>query len=133
MPRTGTSTMPLHYGRAPRWLFSRMTLLAREIIIALSTEFNPEDIIKRFSDPYWFQAFGCVLGFDWHSRGLTTSVMGAVEGGIKGSEKDETPFPVHKKTYDKTFSAMKKAVQSSRIGNKDRINAIKKLAVYSEF
>lgn len=133
MPRTGTSTMPLHYGRAPRWLFSRMTLLAREIIIALSTEFNPEDVIKKFSDPYWFQAFGCVLGFDWHSSGLTTTVMGAAKEAIKGLGKDGTPFPVDKKTYDKTVSAMKKAVQFSRIGNKDKANAIKKLAEYFEF
>ncbi|MCK5511492.1 MAG: DUF763 domain-containing protein [Thermodesulfovibrionia bacterium] len=88
MPRTGISTMPLHYGRAPRWLFSRMTLLAREIITALSTEFNPEEVLKRFSDPYWFQAFGCVLGFDWHSSGLTTTVLGATKEGIKGLEKD---------------------------------------------
>jgi len=88
MPRTGTATLPLHYGKAPRWLFSRMTLLAREIITALASEFSTEEILKRLSDPYWFQSFGCVLGFDWHSSGLTTTVMGAVKEGIKGMEKD---------------------------------------------
>lgn len=88
MPRTGTATLPLHYGKAPGWLFSRMTLLAREIITALASEFNPEEILKRFADPYWFQAMGCVLGFDWHSSGLTTTVMGAAKEGIKGLEKD---------------------------------------------
>lgn len=88
MPRTGTATLPLHYGKAPRWLFSRMTLLAREIIAALVSEFSPEEVLKRFSDPYWFQSFGCVLGFDWHSSGLTTTVTGAVKEGIRGIEKD---------------------------------------------
>jgi len=88
MQRTGTATLPLHYGKAPYWLFKRMTLLAREIIIALVSEFSPEEILKRLSDPYWFQAFGCVLGFDWHSSGLTTTVMGAVKEGIRGLEKD---------------------------------------------
>ncbi len=88
MPRTGTATLPLHYGKAPHWLFSRMTLLAREIITTLASEFNPEEILKRFSDPFWFQAFGCVLGFDWHSSGLTTTVLGAAKEGIKGLEKD---------------------------------------------
>lgn len=88
MRRTGTATLPLHYGKAPRWLFSRMTLLSREIITALASEFSPEEILKRFSDPYWFQAFGCVLGFDWHSSGLTTTVIGAIKEGTKGLEKD---------------------------------------------
>jgi hypothetical protein len=88
MPRTGTATLPLHYGRAPHWLFSRMAMLAREILSALASEYRPEEILKRFSDPYWFQAFGCVLGFDWHSSGLTTTVMGAAKEGIKGLEKD---------------------------------------------
>lgn len=88
MPRSGTATLPLHYGKAPHWLFSRMTMLAREIITALASEYSPEEILKRFSDPYWFQALGCVLGFDWHSSGLTTTVMGAAKEGIKGMEKD---------------------------------------------
>ncbi len=82
MPRTGTATLPLHYGKAPYWLFSRMTLLSREIITALASEFSPEEILKRLSDPYWFQAFGCVLGFDWHSSSLTTTVRGAVKESL---------------------------------------------------
>ncbi len=88
MPRTGVATLPLHYGKAPRWLFSRMSMLAREILTALASEFSPEEILKRFSDPFWFQAFGCVLGFDWHSSGLTTTVLGAAKEGIRGLEGD---------------------------------------------
>lgn len=88
MPRTGTATLPLHYGKAPHWLFSRMILLAREIMVALVSEFGSEEALKRLSDPYWFQAFGCILGFDWHSSGLTTTVTGAIKEGIKGLEGD---------------------------------------------
>lgn len=88
MPRTGTATLPLHYGKAPRWLFTRMTLLAREIVTALAAEFSPEEVLKRLSNPYWFQSLGCILGFDWHSSGLTTTVMGAVKEGVKGLERD---------------------------------------------
>jgi len=86
MQRAGTATMPLHYGKAPGWLFERMSLLAREIITALVSEFSPEEVLKKISDPYWFQALGCVLGFDWHSSGLTTTVTGALKQGIKGLE-----------------------------------------------
>ena len=84
MQRTGTATLPLHYGKAPGWLFERMSLLAREIVIALASEFTIEEVLKRLSDPFWFQALGCVLGFDWHSSGLTTTVTGALKEGIKG-------------------------------------------------
>ena len=86
--RTGIANLPLHYGKAPRWLFDRMTRLAREITIAIITEFGPEELLHRLSDPFWFQAFGCVLGYDWHSSGVTTTVCGALKEGIKGLETD---------------------------------------------
>ena len=86
--RTGIANLPLHHGRAPRWLFDRMVRLAREITIIIVQDFGPEEVLKRLSDPYWFQAFGCVLGFDWHSSGVTTTVFGAMKEGIKGMEKD---------------------------------------------
>jgi len=86
--RAGIANLPLHYGKAPRWLFDRMTKLAREITIAITTEFGPEEMLHRLSDPFWFQAFGCVLGYDWHSSGVTTTVCGALKEGIKGLETD---------------------------------------------
>jgi len=86
--RTGTAQLPLHGGRAPAWLFGRMVKLAREITIHIVQEFGPEEVLRRLSDPFWFQAFGCVLGFDWHSSGVTTTVTGAVKEGIRGLEKD---------------------------------------------
>jgi len=88
MSKTGTATIPLHYGRAPSWLFERMRLLSREIVLAMACEFSGEYILRKFSDPYWFQAFGCVLGFDWHSSGLTTTVLGAVKEALRGLEHE---------------------------------------------
>jgi hypothetical protein len=88
MSRTGFAHLPLHGGKAPRWLFERMTLLSREIVVFLVGEFGAEEVLRRLSDPYWFQAFGCVLGFDWHSSGVTTTVCGALKEGLRGLEPD---------------------------------------------
>jgi hypothetical protein len=86
--KTGHANLPLHGGKAPAWLFSRMKLLAREIVVHLVSEFSAEEVLRRLSDPFWFQAFGCTLGFDWHSSGVTTTVTGAVKEGIRGLERD---------------------------------------------
>lgn len=86
--RTGTAQLPLHGGRAPAWLFTRMVKLAREVTIHIAAEYGPDEMLRRLSDPFWFQAFGCVLGFDWHSSGVTTTVTGAVKEGIRGLERD---------------------------------------------
>ena len=86
--RTGIANMPLHYGKAPPWLFQRMVKLAREITLFIVVEFGPEEMLRRMSDPCWFQAFGCVLGFDWHSSGVTTTACGALKEGLKGLEPD---------------------------------------------
>jgi hypothetical protein len=86
--RTGTATLPLHGGKAPAWLFSRMRLLAREITLAIVSEYGPGEMLLRLSDPAWFQAFGAVLGFDWHSSGVTTTVCGALKDGLRGLEHE---------------------------------------------
>ena len=88
MRRTGTASLPLHGGRAPRWLFERMAQLAPAIVEAIVVDYGPSEVLKRLSDPYWFQAFGCVLGFDWHSSGVTTTVCGALKTGLAGREAD---------------------------------------------
>jgi uncharacterized protein len=88
MARTGFAHLPLHGGKAPRYLFERMVPLGREIVIFLATEFGRAEVLRRLSDPYWFQAFGCVLGFDWHSSGLTTTVCGALKEGLRDAGKD---------------------------------------------
>src|SRR5688572_7462299 len=86
--RSGYAQLPLHGGKAPAWLFGRMVKLAREISIHVVSAFGPDEMLRRLSDPFWFQAFGCVLGFDWHSSGVTTTVTGALKEGIRGLEAD---------------------------------------------
>ncbi len=86
--RTGIANLPLHYGKVPRWLFERMARLAREVCLIIVEEFEPKEMLRRMSDPFWFQAFGCVLGYDWHSSGLTTTLCAALKEGIKGLENE---------------------------------------------
>jgi hypothetical protein len=84
--RTGHADLPLHGGRAPRWLFDRMVALARELALAVVAEEGSGGLLRRLADPVWFQGFGCVLGFDWHSSGLTTTACGALKEGLRGLE-----------------------------------------------
>ncbi|MFQ5800560.1 MAG: DUF763 domain-containing protein, partial [Candidatus Hydrothermarchaeales archaeon] len=84
--RTGTVDLPLHGGKAPRWLFTRMVGLAEGITEAILYEYGQEEFLRRLSDPYWFQALACVLGFDWHSSGTTTTTCGALKMAIKPEE-----------------------------------------------
>ncbi len=86
--RTGVTHLPLHGGKAPKWLFNRMVKLSREIVRFIVIEFGPDELLFRLSDPVWFQALGSLLGFDWHSSGLTTTTLGALKEGIKGLEKE---------------------------------------------
>lgn len=85
---TGFANLPLHPGRAPAWLFQRMARLAREVACHIVADRGPEELLRRLSDPFWFQAFGCVLGFDWHSSGVTTTVTGALKDGLRGVEHE---------------------------------------------
>jgi hypothetical protein len=80
--RTGIATVPLDYGRCPRWLFERMKKLGRGIAISIVEEFGPEEFLKRLSNPVWFQSLGCVMGFDWNSSGLTVTTLGALKVGL---------------------------------------------------
>ncbi|MHC1624483.1 MAG: DUF763 domain-containing protein [Methermicoccaceae archaeon] len=79
MRRTGYASLPLHGGRAPPWLFKRMVSLAGEISECIVLDAGREELLRRLSDPYWFQAFSHVLGFDWHSSGVTTTACGALK------------------------------------------------------
>jgi len=75
--------LPLHTGKAPQWLFQRMKKLSREIILLFYMENKIDDFIQKLSDPFWFQALGCVLGFDWHSSGLTTTTGSALKEALR--------------------------------------------------
>ena len=81
--KTGRTDLPLHGGRAPAWLFQRMRRLARELVRLMVEEYGPDFVLARLSDPHWFQTLGCVLGFDWHSSGVTTTVCGAIKEGLR--------------------------------------------------
>src|SRR4051794_7096787 len=86
MRRTGYANLPLHGGKAPPWLFERMVRLSRSIVAHTVEEHSPEELLRRLSDPHWFQALGCVLGFDWHSSGVTTTTCGALKEAVRGNE-----------------------------------------------
>lgn len=83
MERTGFIDLPLHSGKCPRWLFEKMKILGRNICEIIIIEFGTNKLLKNLSDPFWFQCLGCVLGFDWHSSGLTTTVCGALKEAFK--------------------------------------------------
>jgi hypothetical protein len=82
MKRSGTADLPLHGGRVPQWLAQRMTALGAGITEAIVHDYGASGFLSRLSDPFWFQAFGAVMGMDWHSSGITTSVMGALKRGL---------------------------------------------------
>lgn len=88
MQRTGSADLPLHGGQVPLWLAARMARLGRVLIEALVIEFGKEEVIRRLADPFWFQSLGCVMGMDWHSSGITTSVIGALKKGINPIQRE---------------------------------------------
>ncbi len=83
MKRSGLAELPLHGGKAPQWLVRRMIGLSKEIVTIVVDEYGQDVFLQRISDPYWFQAFGCVLGYDWHSSGVTTVVTGVLKSALR--------------------------------------------------
>lgn len=80
--KSGQADLPLHYGKVPKWLAERMSNLGGSIAESIVLEYGKSAFLERLSDPFWFQSLGCVLGMDWHSSGITTSVMGALKKSI---------------------------------------------------
>jgi uncharacterized protein len=129
--------LPLHYGKVPPWLAERMRLLGGAIVESIVQEYGKSAVLSRLSDPFWFQAFGCVLGMDWHSSGITTSVMGALKGAVnyrsnelgiyiaggKGKHSRNTPEELLRFS-DKTGLDGNELVRSSRLTAKVDNNAI---------
>jgi len=129
--RTGIATVPLDYGRCPRWLFERMKKLGRGITTAIVEEFGPEEFLRRLSDPVWFQSFGCVLGFDWNSSGLTVTTLGALKAGlfdvqdylglyVCGGKKESRKTPEEITAYgiSRHFSFAEKLIYASKMAAK---------------
>src|SRR5437764_15264312 len=119
---------PLHTGSAPPWLFRRMVEMAGAISTLIVRDARPEELLRRLSDPFWFQAFGCVLGFDWHSSGVTTTVCGALKEaakkyrsdlnlfvcGGKGATSRKTPEDI-RRACDQTGDAAEALIQTSKL------------------
>jgi len=106
--RVGVAELPLHYGKCPKWLFGRMVKLSSQISRLIIQEFGKEEFLKRISNPFFYQSLGCVVGFDWHSSGLTTTLAAALKEGLnkenigvkvlggKGSSSRKTPEEIEK-------------------------------------
>jgi hypothetical protein len=88
MKRSGSADLPLHNGHVPMWLAERMSKLGLAITEAVIEEFGTAAFLQRLSDPFWFQSFGAVMGMDWHSSGITTSVMGALKKAVNPHAKE---------------------------------------------
>jgi len=88
MKRSGSADLPLHYGYVPKWLSERMTRLGLAVTEAIIAEYGNAEVLRRLSDPFWFQSLGAVMGMDWHSSGITTSVMGALKVGLNPHYKE---------------------------------------------
>src|SRR5438309_1371753 len=126
-----TAELPLHSGSAPVWLFRRMVDLAGAIGTLIVRDAGPAELLRRLSDPFWFQAFGCVLGFDWHSSGVTTTVCGALKEaarrcggdlglvvcGGKGATSRKTPDEI-RRACDRSGDPAEPLVYASRLAAK---------------
>ena len=135
--RTGIAYLPLHTGKAPRYLFERMVQLARELSLIIVDEYGSLELMRRLADPCWFQALGCVLGYDWHSSGVTTVVCGALKeawkpissdiglfiAGGKGGTSRKTPSEILARTAQLRV-APEELVYASRMAAKVDNNAL---------
>ncbi|MFO8016270.1 MAG: DUF763 domain-containing protein [Candidatus Woesearchaeota archaeon] len=132
MQRTGMTNLPLHTGNAPPWLFKRMVRMGGAITEAIIDEYGHDEFLRRISDPYFFQSLGCVIGFDWHSSGLTTTLCGALKEGInkadvgmfiaggKGAASRKAPGQIESasESFGITTAKSEKLVYSSRMAAK---------------
>ena len=137
MKRSGVADLPLHGGRVPAWLAERMTRLGTAICEGVVYHYGAPELLSRLSDPFWFQALGCVMGMDWHSSGITTSVVGALKRGLnprahelgiyvcggRGKHSRKTPDELHA-VADRTGLNGDALARSSRLTAKIDNNAI---------
>lgn len=125
--RVGVAELPLHTGKVPRWLFFRMKKLAGQIAKIIVLEYGTKELLERLSDPFWFQAFSCVLGFDWHSSGTTTVTIGALREALKpelevmvagGKKKGKKILDEIRSACDKLGLEHERFVRASRLSAK---------------
>jgi uncharacterized protein len=137
MKRSGFADLPLHGGRVPPWLAERMTKLGTAISENILHHYGTSALLSRLRDPFWFQALGCVMGMDWHSSGITTSLMGALKRGLNprarelgiyvcgGRGKHSRKTPEELRTFAESANLGSEAlVRSSRLAARVDNNAI---------
>src|ERR1700760_2489558 len=86
--RSGSADLPLHGGQVAKWLADRMMRLGAVMSQAIVHHYGRDELLRRLANPFWFQSFGCVMGMDWHSSGITTSVIGALKRGLTPLQKE---------------------------------------------
>ena len=132
MQRRGAVNLPLHGGHPPSWLFSRMVKLSGALASVIIEEYSLEEFLNRISNPYWFQAFSCVLGFDWHSSGTTTTTLGALKASLtpeehgiyltggKGAKSRKTPQGIEHagEVFNLRTKTTEKLVETSKLSAK---------------
>jgi hypothetical protein len=137
MKRSGFADLPLHGGRVPVWLAERMERLGTAIVEGILLHYGASEFLSRLSDPFWFQALGCVMGMDWHSSGITTSVLGALKRGVnprahelgiyfcggRGKQSRKTPDELRSAAVTRGLDA-EALVRASRLTAKVDNNAI---------
>jgi len=128
--RAGSADLPLHSGRVPAWLGERMTKLGTILVEAIVLEYGRDEMLRRLAHPFWFQCFGAVMGMDWHSSGITTSVIGALKRGLAprahelgihvcgGRGKHSRATPAELLTV-----GMRTGLDGARLGNASRLVA----------
>ncbi len=119
MNRTGYANLPLHDGKAPPWLTERMRKLSKEIASIFVEEYGTNAFLERLADPYWFQALGCVLGYDWHSSGVTTVVTGVLKAALSGEEHGIIVCGGKGKTSRKTPTEIEKAANNFTLSEEE--------------
>lgn len=131
MKRSGSADLPLHYGHVPSWLAERMALLGKAIVEEILANQGKNTLLSKLSDPFWFQSLGAVMGMDWHSSGITTSVMGALKRSInpfakefgvficggKGKQSKNTPHELVR-FAETTGLAAQELIRSSKLSAK---------------
>ncbi len=126
MLKSGIANLPLHSGNCPRWLFPRMKKLAGAISEVLIYEFGQKEFLRRLADPYWFQSLGCVIGYDWHSSGVSTVTCAALKESINNQNlgikitggKGKVSKKVFKEIENNNFSLSTKKIEQLKYASR---------------